>query len=198
MRAGDLDRQLQGARHQCSATNANADSVMLIADGGGLTWTCLGLFLATHNASPVLHFLHCHSRCYFQYTQGCICQISLGGSKFWLMKSTTVLMHRYIESRPPSLRFFIAAGGVRNFRGGFNPQPPDKYSPEYTCTQRAKRLSEGSPKSRLARSACDGVAKKSSSLKKLYCLAVGAHGCEQLARSRDAAVPWPILELTNS
>jgi len=56
LRAGDLDRQLQGARHQCSATNANADSVMLIADGGGLTWTCLGLFLATHNASPVLHF----------------------------------------------------------------------------------------------------------------------------------------------
>jgi len=56
LRAGDLDRQLQGARHQCSATNANADSVMLIADGGGLTWTCLGLILATHNASPVLHF----------------------------------------------------------------------------------------------------------------------------------------------
>jgi len=39
-------------------------------------------------------------------------------------------MHRYIESRPP-LAFFIAAGGVRNFRGGGvqRPQPPDKYSP---------------------------------------------------------------------
>jgi len=55
----------------------------------------------------------------------------IGGSKFWLLKSTTVLMHRYIESRPP-LRFLIAARGVRNFRGGVQPPqlpPPDKYSP---------------------------------------------------------------------
>jgi len=36
-------------------------------------------------------------------------------------------MHRYIESRPP-LRFLIAAGGVRNFRGGSTPNPPVKYS----------------------------------------------------------------------
>ena len=63
--------------------------------------------------------------------QGCICQISLGGSKFWLLKSTTVLMHRYIESRPP-LRFFNSSRGGQKFsRGeGFNPQPPDKYSPD--------------------------------------------------------------------
>jgi len=32
-------------------------------------------------------------------------------------------MHRYIESRPP-LRFLIAAGGVRNFRGGVQPPTP--------------------------------------------------------------------------
>jgi len=43
-----------------------------------------------------------------------------------------VLMHRYIESRPP-LRFLIAAGGVRNFRGGFNPPTPVKYSPAITA-----------------------------------------------------------------
>jgi len=51
------------------------------------------------------------------------------GSKFWLLKSTTVLMHRYIESRP--LRFFNSSrrGGVRNFRRGVQPQPPDIYSP---------------------------------------------------------------------
>jgi len=54
-----------------------------------------------------------------------------GGSKFWLLKSTTVLMHRYIESRPP-LSFFNSSRGVRNFRGGVQPpQPPDKYSPDY-------------------------------------------------------------------
>jgi len=46
------------------------------------------------------------------------------GSKFWLLKSTTVLMHRYIESRPPPLAFFNSSRGVRNFRGGFNPHPP--------------------------------------------------------------------------
>jgi len=34
--------------------------------------------------------------------QGSICQISLGGSKFWLLKSTTVLMHRYIEIWKPT------------------------------------------------------------------------------------------------
>jgi len=34
--------------------------------------------------------------------QGCICQISLRGSKFWLLKSTTVLMHRYIEIWKPT------------------------------------------------------------------------------------------------
>ena len=50
------------------------------------------------------------------------------GSKFWLLKSTTVLTHRYIESRPP-LRFLIAAGGVKNFRGALTPQHPVKYSP---------------------------------------------------------------------
>jgi len=47
-----------------------------------------------------------------------------GRSKFWLLKSTTVLMHRYIESRGGPLRFLIAAEGVRNFRGGFYPHPP--------------------------------------------------------------------------
>jgi len=56
-------------------------------------------------------------------SQGCICQISLGGSKFWLLKSTTVLMHRYIESRPP-LAFLIAAGGSEIFAGGSTPRPP--------------------------------------------------------------------------
>ena len=60
--------------------------------------------------------------------QGCICQISLGGSKFWLLKSTTVLMHRYIESRPP-LRFLIAAGGSEIFAGGSTPQPPRQIQP---------------------------------------------------------------------
>ena len=51
------------------------------------------------------------------------------GSKFWLLKSTTVLMHRYIESRPP-LRFLIAAGGSEIFAGKFNPPNlPVKYSP---------------------------------------------------------------------
>jgi len=42
----------------------------------------------------------------------------------------TVLMHRYIESRPP-VAFFNSSRGVRNFRGGgFNPPtPPVKYSP---------------------------------------------------------------------
>ena len=41
---------------------------------------------------------------YCVYLQGCrpICQISLGGSKFWLLKSTTVLMHRYIEIWKPT------------------------------------------------------------------------------------------------
>ena len=50
------------------------------------------------------------------------------GSKFWLLKSSTVLMHRYIESRPP-LRFFNSSRGVKNFRGGLTPQPSVKYSP---------------------------------------------------------------------
>ena len=66
------------------------------------------------------------------YIQGCICQISLGGSKFWLLKSTTVLMHRYIESRPP-LRFFNSSRGGQKFSWGVQPpNPPDKYSP--ACT----------------------------------------------------------------
>jgi len=60
--------------------------------------------------------------------QGCICQISLGGSKFWLLKSTTVLMHRYIESRPP-LHFLIAAGGSEIYAGVQPPTNPIKYSP---------------------------------------------------------------------
>ena len=70
----------------------------------------------------------CDPKWHVSSHQGCICQISLGGSKFWLLKSTTVLMHRYIESRPPCV-FLIAAGGSEIFAGGFNPQPPDKYSP---------------------------------------------------------------------
>ena len=67
------------------------------------------------------------------YYQGCICQISLGGVEVLAIEvddRATVLMHRYIESRPP-LRFFNSSRGVRNFRGGFNPQPPVKYSPAY-------------------------------------------------------------------
>jgi len=45
-----------------------------------------------------------------------------GGSKFWLLKSTTVLMHRYIESRPPPLAFFNSSRGSEIFAGrGFNP-----------------------------------------------------------------------------
>ena len=54
-----------------------------------------------------------------------------GGSKFWLLKSTTVLMHRYIESRPPCV-FLIAAGGSEIFAGGSTSPPPDKYSPGQT------------------------------------------------------------------
>ena len=50
------------------------------------------------------------------------------GSKFWLLKSTTVLMHRYIESRPP-LRFLIAAGGGQKFSRGFNPPTPRQIQP---------------------------------------------------------------------
>ena len=60
--------------------------------------------------------------------QGCICQISLGGSKFWLLMSTTVLMHRYIESRPP-WRSLIAAGGSEIFEGGSTPNPPRQIQP---------------------------------------------------------------------
>ena len=81
-----------------------------------------------------------YARCggiFFIFIQGCICQISLGGSKFWLLKSTTVLMHRYIESRPP-VAFFNSSRGVRNFRGGFNPQPPTNtalYSFNYKFTK---------------------------------------------------------------
>ena len=42
-------------------------------------------------------------------SQGCICQISLGGSKFWLLKSTTVLMHRYIGT-------YALVGGVAQWQ----------------------------------------------------------------------------------
>jgi len=66
----------------------------------------------------------CDPKWHVSSHQGCICQISLGGSKFWLLKSTTVLMHRYIESRPPCV-FFNSSRGVRNFRGGGStPNPP--------------------------------------------------------------------------
>jgi len=54
------------------------------------------------------------------------------GSKFWLLKSTTVLMHRYIESRP--CVFLIAAGGSEIFAGGGSTPPPDKYSPACLTT----------------------------------------------------------------
>ena len=46
-----------------------------------------------------------------------------GGSKFWLLKSTTVLMHRYTGTRPP-LRFLIAAGGGQKFSRGVQPPNP--------------------------------------------------------------------------
>jgi len=69
-----------------------------------------------------------------------------GGSKFWLLKSTTMLMHRYIEHieiwricvgvdggglKSTPLAFLIAAGGSEILAGV---QPPIKYSPDhYTC-----------------------------------------------------------------
>ena len=38
------------------------------------------------------------------------------------------------------LAFFIAAGRVRNFRGGFNPQPPRQIQPWRLTTFRRRRL----------------------------------------------------------
>jgi len=52
---------------------------MLIADGGGLTWTCLGLFLATHNASPVLHFCIVIHAAIFSIHRAVFVQFHLGG-----------------------------------------------------------------------------------------------------------------------
>ena len=71
-------------------------------------------------------------------TQGCICQISLGGSKFWLLKSTTVLMHRYIESRPPCV--FNSSRGVRNFRGGVQPPNPSCQIQPWSYLREVHRL----------------------------------------------------------
>jgi len=54
-----------------------------------------------------------------------------GGSKFWLLKSTTLLMLKVLKVDPPPLRFLIAAWEGQKFsRGGSTPQLPVKYSPE--------------------------------------------------------------------
>jgi len=54
-----------------------------------------------------------------------------GRSKFWLLKSTTVLVHRYIESRGGGLAFFNSSRGGQKFSRGVLPPPPTpvKYSP---------------------------------------------------------------------
>ena len=59
------------------------------------------------------------------------------GVEVLAIESTTVLMHRYIESRPP-VAFFNSSRGVRNFRGGSTPQPPTNtalYSFNYKFTK---------------------------------------------------------------
>jgi len=119
--------------HQASSmTDCLTSAANVVTAVGSICHTLLLILLLPATTVLRLRLLPLPPPFYSHYTHGCICQISLGGSKFWLLKSTTVLMHRYIESRPP-LAFFNSSRGVRNFRGKVQlPQPPNKYSLDYT------------------------------------------------------------------
>ena len=111
--------------HQASSmTDCLTSAANVVTAVGSICHTLLLILLLPATTVLRLRLLPLPPPFYSHYTHGCICQISLGGSKFWLLKSTTVLMHRYIESRPPLL-FLIAAGGSEIFAGRFNsPNPP--------------------------------------------------------------------------